>query len=294
MSDTQKHVIDVLKSAQNAFMNKDYEAALDHYQWVEKKVQHNPVDLAMVQMEIGWCFYLLRDYAYAAAYLEKVSQSADINSRQLFDCLRLCGLSHQYTGNREKAIAFLKDALLQPVEDAAKRHIFFELGKIYFVQNASVEAKPYLEKALPLLETEDREYLQSTRYYLGFIAFLESEYEIAEQYFQQIIADAKTEKEQVPGHFGMAHLLYRYQEYPALMEICQKIIQTDENFYDRETLGFFLCKSYFELEMWKELGVFLPRLMTDFPKGRYHSAYPEMEKAMRDHTAPPSDISHLN
>jgi len=288
MEPTKEEIIGVLKQAQRAFMGQDYSRAIEKYDWVEQYIQDDPENLAALWSEMGWTYYLMQDYPKAIAILSKALQSPHLNQKQVFDCLRITGFSHEYAGNPDKAIAFLQDALLQPVADEEKRYTYFELGKIFFAQNMSRDAKPYLEKAQKLLDKTDHDYLQTTLYYLGFIAFFEKEMEKSEDFFQTYIKNAANEQSAVPGYFGMAHLYFERKNFESLLEISQKIMQLDGAFFDRETIAFFLCKSYLALKKWKELGVFLPELKAAFPNGRYAAVYPEMQKALDYHRASPN------
>ncbi len=287
MNDRAQEIVQVLKDAQAAFVAKDYELALEKYRSIESQMDPDAAELPLILIEIGWCYYLLRNYPYAIAYLEKAAQSPHIDVRQMFDCLRLCGFAHEFTGNTEKAIAFLKDALLQPVEETMKRRVYFELGKIFFIANQSIEGKEYLEKALALFDENDADYIQSTRYYLGFIAFYESEYNDAEIFFQQIVQNAPNRKTQAPGHFGLAYINYQHKEFQDLVTTCETVMDCDPEFYDKETIGFFFCKAFMELEQWDRLALFLPRLTNEFSDGRYQSLYAEMERALWDNFTPP-------
>ncbi len=282
MEPTKEEIIAVLKKAQEAFMAQNYSEAIEKYGWVEQYIQDDPENLAALWTEMGWTYYLMQDYPKAITVLKKALESSHLNQKQVFDCLRIIGFSHEYAGNPDKAIAFLQDALLQGVDDEEKRYTYFELGKIFFAQNMSRDAKPYLEKAQKLLSKTDHDYLQTTLYYLGFIAFFEKEMEKAEDLFHAYIKNAINEQTAVPGYFGMAHLHFERKNFEALLEISQKIMQLDNAFFDRETIAFFLCKSYLALEKWKELGVFLPELKAAFPNGRYKAVYPEMQQAL-DH-----------
>lgn len=288
-SPTKEQILKTLKEAQNAFTNRDYRAALEKYQWVEKHIQDDPENLPVIWIEIGWSYYLLQDFIPAIQFLEKAVKSPYINEKQLFDCLRLIGFSYEYSANTDKAIAFLQDAINRDVEDDLKRYVYFELGKIFFAQNLTREAKPYLEKANALFIAEDHEYRQTTIYYLGFIAFFEGENNNAELLFREYIQQAPNPGAQAPGYFGLAHIVYDRKEYIALLDICDKIIGLDPDFYDKETLGYFLCRGYTELQMWDELEAFLPNLMETYPQGRYKAAYPQLKWAMKNRKLPPRE-----
>ena len=297
MKADKAEVINALKKAHTAFLNKDYKSSLKEYQWLERNLQDKPEDLPVIWIELGWNFYFLQDFENAIFYLQKAVREPQLNLKQRFDCLRLLGYSHEYAGREEKGLAYLQDALAEELSDFDKRHILFEIGKIFFSQNNPIEAKKYLQQAYGIFSNDELDYIQTARYYLGFIAYIEGKQEDAERLFHEIIKFARDEPGQAPGHFGLAHLSYEQKEYEAVIEICQKIIQLDNQFYDKETLAFFLCRAYMELEMWTELGLFLPHLIDEFPEGKYRSAYSTFLAAAHTRQIPDfpkTDLKSLN
>ena len=115
---------------------------------------------------------------------------------------------------------------------------------------------------------------------MGFILFYEKENRKAEKLFERIISDSENEADKASGYFGVAHLLYEKQDYDALITCCQTIIRLNPEFFDMETLAFFLCRSYLELEMWDELSIFLPNMMDSYPEGRYAVAYRQLQESL--------------
>lgn len=282
MNPTKAQLIDALKGAQQAFVQQDYATALMKYQWVEKHIQDDPENLPPLWIEIGWTYYLMQNYANAISFFNKALKSEGLSEKQVFDSLRLIGFAHSGAGNFEKAIAYLQDALRRDVPEAEKRFVYFELGKIFFSQHSVREAKPYLEKAMVLMTGADQEYVQTTIYYLGFIAFFERDLPEAQRLFEAFIANAPTESAQAPGHFGLAHLHFHEKDYAALLELSQKIMALDPDFFDKETIAFFLCKSYQELGMLTELALFFKELRENYPEGRYARVYPEFQAALNE------------
>lgn len=287
-----------LHGAQEAFLEKDYRTSLSQYKWLENHLQDEPENLPFIWIEIGWNHYFLKDFRNAIFYLRKALDSRQINSRQIFDCLRLLGYCYEYTGNPDRALAYLQDALQQSVEDPIKRHVHFEIGKIFFAQNNALAAKPYLEKAYKFFDDDEASYCQTIRYYLGFIAYIESQPLKAKAFFNEMIENSIDPGGKAPGFFGLAHLAYEAKQYQEVLEACLQIVDFDPDFYDKETLAFFLCRSYMELKKWKELEVFLPQLLENYPDGKYKSAYPTLVAALRTRTVLPGqeniDLSRLN
>ncbi len=286
MKASQEEILAVLKRAQNNFVKQYYQIALDDYLWLEQQLEDDPQNLPVIWLELSWCYYLLRQYDQALTYLQKALQASNLTPKQKFDCLRLSGFCYEYLGNPDKAIAFLQDALRVDVEETGKRFAYFELGKLFFVQNLTGEGKPYLEKALSLFGEEEQQYRQTAQYYLGFIAFFERENQAAEQYFTGLIRNGNSAAMQASGHFGLAHLQYHQKDFAGLKKRCQTIMELDPNFHDKETAAFFLCRSFVQLEEWEALEKFLPNLIEGYPEGRYKAAYPTLRKALAEREIP--------
>ena len=279
-SPTPEQILAVLQTAQQAAMKQDYANALTKYRWVEQNILDDEDNLPLLRIEIAWAYYHMQQYPHTIAYLEKAMESPVLNPHQVFDALRLIGVSYSMLRNPGKAIANLEDATLQPIPDYDKRYAYFEIGKIYFAANDTKKARPPLEKVLPLFKDDDQEYRQTTRYYLGMIHFFEKNMTAAESYFLDFIKQTPTEKAKAPGLFGMAHLMYERKEYEKLQTTCQKVMELDPDFFDKETIGFFLCISYLGQRKWTESRQVFDQLKSAYPDGKYAVEYPAIEKKL--------------
>ncbi|HQV31874.1 MAG TPA: tetratricopeptide repeat protein [Calditrichia bacterium] len=286
MNHNPKEIVAALKRAQAAFLKQQYREALQDYMVVYDALGDQDPNIFPVMIEIGWTHYFLQEYDQAAFFMENAVREGHFPPAEVFDALRLIGFSYGSLGNGDRAIAFLQDALAQPVEEFQKRQVYFELGKLFFHQNLSAEARPYLRKALDLFLPEEIEYRNTTRYYLGFIDITDNDLTAAEKRFESIVREGQG-KAKAPGLFGLAHLLYARKAYPQLQETVSKILENDPDFFDKETLTFFLCRTYVELRQWELLEKFLPKFVDEYPHGRYKSTYPAFVKALRYRQPPP-------
>ena len=243
MNPDPQAIVDRLKQAQEAFLSGEYRQALEHYRWVEANLGEDRDALPLIWMEMGWCHYFLQNYTAAIERFSRVLERRErLTEQQIFDALRLVGFSHKSTGNPDRAIAFLQDAVARPIPDAEKRHAWFELGRLFFTQDLAAEAGPYLEQALANFAEEEGDYRQSARYYLGFVRLLSGDHRAAEDLFEAILGEAPNATEQAPGHFGLAHLRYADRDYRSVVAQCREVMSADPDFFDRETVAFFLCR----------------------------------------------------
>lgn len=273
-----------LHHAQEHFEKGNYQQAIDLYQAIEDKVSGNRQALGIIQTEIGWGYYFLGRYPEAISYLDKVVRNPEVTPQQLFNNLKLLGYAWQQLDNPDKAIAYLQDALGQPIAESEKRRIYFETGKLFHLQDLSDEALPYLEKAEALFaaqaDADDYVYVQDTKLYLGYIAHFQGHTARAEGYFESVIAGAKTNEDAAQGYFGLAHLYFHLKDFAEVLIAAEKVISLDAAFSDQETLLYFRCRSFAELEMAEALQQNLPKLLKQYPDGRFKPLYPILKKMM--------------
>ena len=136
-----------------------------------------------------------------------------------------------------------------------------------------IEAEHHLKKAESLFKPDELTYTLALAYFLGFTSYFLKKFEKSRNYFDFIILHADDHKTKAGGYFGLAHLHYHQKEYPVLTDLCEKIMRLDESFYDKETLGFFLCESYYQLKNWDNLENFFNQLQQQYPTGRYAGEY---------------------
>ena len=281
MDNDEQIILKELDKARNAYLEKDYSKALKSYKWIEQQILDDSFNLSVIQIEIGWTYYNLQNYKNCIHYLKKIEDNKSITVAQRFDCKRLIGFSYEYLGNNEKAIIYINKAIKEDTNVVNKKYALFELGKIHFIQGAMAKAKPYLLKAKDLFKKNELKYKEAVDYYLGFITFYEKDFQKAHDYFLDIIKNATNAGSEASGYFGLAHLHYEKKQYPVLIDVSKKILRLSPNFYDMETLGFFLCKSYLEMKMLNDLRIFYSELLKNYPEGRYKNYYPTFEKSLK-------------
>lgn len=281
METNEETILGKLAEARKAYQEKNYPKALEIYLWLEQQLQDDPQNLPIIQIEIGWTYYHLQDPPNCIRYLAAMESNQALTSQQRFDCLRLSGFSCEKLGDSGKAIRFLRKAIKEKVEEKQKRFTYFEIGKIYFIRGEMEQAKPYLEKSMKLLESGEIQYRLSVDYYLGFIAFFQQDYAKAREYFIKILNNARDPVTEASGYFGMAHLYYQNKQFHALLDATQKILSLNPDFYDKESLGFFLCTVYLELKREGELSAAFEELQKQHPNGRYKNFYPVFEEGLR-------------
>ncbi|RMG66350.1 MAG: tetratricopeptide repeat protein [Calditrichaeota bacterium] len=286
MNSEEQQVLKRLKAARNAYLKRNYARAIEHYRWIEQAIQDDEKNLPIIWIELGWSYYYNHQYAEAIEYLSKALGSSHLNAEQRFDCNRIIGFAYQQLNEWDRAIEYLQEALRQPVQESTKRYAYFELGKIYFIQRELDAAESHLLKADKLFRMEESDYKFTIHYYLGFIEFFRKHYEQARRHFQYIIQNSASSSTRATGFFGLAHLFYEENDYPALLDVVEKIVQLDPNFYDKETLGFFACLACMYLYKWEEMEDFFQELKKRYPAGRYASYYPFFEEALRERKLP--------
>lgn len=281
MSFSEKEVLRKIELARQNYADKKFKAAIKLYCELTEILKDDSENLPIIQIELGWSYYNSQAYPKAISFLKKALHNEELNSQQAFDCTRLIGFSEELQGRRKVAIQYLNKALDMDVPDSVKRFTHFELGKIYFLDGQIIEAEHQLKRAAALYSEEEENYRLALAYYQGFTAYFLKRFEESRDHFDYIINRASDYKTKASGYFGLAHLHYHRKEYSALIDLCEKIIRLDESFFDKETLGFFLCESYYNMKNWSSLESLSGELLKQYPGGRYAGEYEKYTYAVK-------------
>jgi tetratricopeptide (TPR) repeat protein len=282
MSFSEQDILNKIQNARQVYSEGKFEEAIQIYRQLTDILKDDPANLPIIQIELGWSFYSNQKFTEAIEYLEKAVNSGKLNDQQIFDCYRLIGFSAEMLGQRKKAFGSLKKAITIDIPESNKKYTYLELGKIYFTDGQIFEAEHYLNRAKALLGSGDTIYINTLYYYLGFTFYFIKKYTVAREHFDRLIQADTDHKTRASGYFGLAHLHYHYKDYFTLTDICEKIMRLDPEFYDKETLGYFLCEAYYHLKLWDNLEVYLRELQTQYPDGRYKSEYQRFEEGLRN------------
>ncbi len=280
MSSEEKRIIDNLNKARQLYMDRHYSRAIKIYRDLAEMLKEDKENLPIIQIELAWSYYYNQNYDKAIEQLKQALGSRDLSLQQRFDCLRIIGFSYHMTDNLNPAKAYLERAMEVDIEERDKRFAYLEMGKILFDEGNIIDARQYLDLADSFFQEDEPEYKTAVAYYLGFTDYFQKKFDEARKHFDFIVETNNDAKTRASGFFGLAHLHYHYQDYYALIDICEKIMRLDNTFYDKETLGYFLCYAYLNLQMWDELEMFLGELEKNYPDGRYRAEYESFRDAL--------------
>ena len=286
MKNSEQQILDDLAAARNYYSNGKYSQAIEIYSRLAELLRDDKENSAIIQIELGWSYYQNQDYPKVMECLQKAREGGTLDKQQEFDCYRLSGFSLEMLGQRKEALVQLKKAVEMQVPETVKRYSYFELGKILFVDGQMMEAQHYFALAQSLFSDQEKSYQTALAYYLGFINYFQKNYSAARKNFDYVVQHSDDHKTKASGYFGMAHLYYQQKDYPVLIDICEKIIRLDEAFFDKETLGYFLCESYLHLKNWESLENFFNELKGQYPEGRYHKEYTKFTEALKRRKMP--------
>lgn len=281
MSPEEKQIVNLLKEARTNYLNDNFKSAIEIYEELSNMLKDDPANLPVIHIELGWSYYYDHNYLKAIELFQNILENDQTDLQQKFDALRLIGFSYQMLGDLTQARKYLEKALAQDVDDNIKRFTFFELGKIIFTKGQIDEAEHYINIANALFSPEEENYKSAIAYYLGFIKYFQKKFSEARGHFDFILRRSTDPKIRAGGFFGVAHLHYQYKDYQALIDICEKILRTDNTFFDKETLGYFMSEAYLHLKRMTELEMFFTELQKNYPHGRYVAEYPKFQKELK-------------
>ena len=284
MKPEEKEILEKLQTARQLYQEQKFPRAIELFEQLAGFIRDDEENLPIIQIELAWSYYYNQSYQKAIDNLQQALKSAKLTPQQEFDCYRIIGFSYEILGQLKQAKSALEKALSMEISDREKRFAFFELGKVLFNSGNVIEAENPLKIADTLFGEDELSYRTAVAYYLGFCKYFQKQPEKAQEYFDFIIQNSSDHKTSASGYFGLAHLHFLSGDFPVLVDLCEKILRMDPQFFDKETLGYFLATAYQKLKKWEELEAVLDELEKNYPDGRYVTAYPQLRESLQRRT----------
>jgi len=267
MSENEIKFQDSLKKAREHFEKKQFKnARLMYFQAMNQT--ENQVDKAIVWVEVSWVYYYEKDYNKAIEAAEN-ALIIDNEYNALDDLYRVQGYSYLSLGNVTLAERFLQLSLENNSTDEKQQYVRYELGKLHFIRGNYDLAHPLFETILEFFEQTNDQYKQSIWFYLGFIYYYLNNFKKSHDYFSQILSDQSSPKRQASAKFGLAFLEFQKKNFLNTISLCEEIISLDENFFDKESVGFLTAASYFYLGRKDIFVEYFKKMKETYPNGRY-------------------------
>lgn len=267
MSEIEIKFQDSIKKAREHFEKKQYKNARLMYFQALNSVE-NQIDKAIIWAEISWVYYYEKDFEKAIESAENVLIN-DSAYKALDDLYRVQGYSYLSLGNPTLAERFLQLSLENNSTAEKQQYVKYELGKLHFIKGSYDLAHPYFEAIQEFFETSNEEYKHSIWFYLGFIYYYLNNFEKSHNLFSQILADNPPPKRQASAKFGLSFLEFQMKNFLNTITLCEEIISLDENFFDKESVGFLTAASYFYLGRKDIFTEYLKKMKETYPDGRY-------------------------
>ncbi|GAB4188196.1 MAG: hypothetical protein Kow00108_24920 [Calditrichia bacterium] len=272
---------ELMQKAHTLFLEEKYPEAEEIYKDLlyERMIDGN--DRVLVEIEFSWLLYRSKRYDEALAILKRLSDVPELTKRQQFDIHRLTGFCYVVHGDNVSALHHLQQAVQIEIEEFEKRFIYYELGRLYFLQGDYPAALQELSIAHDYF-TDDDEYFYAIKYYLGFIHLFQDNLEDAFAEFSFIIENSAFDDKVVGGMYGIAQVFMKQGEYERVIQSCKDILSLDPDFSDRETLAYMMVRSYYELQDWNSFSLFYRQLKSQYPEGMYKEIYRLFDKKMSE------------
>lgn len=277
MSENDEKFLSHLKAARNHFENKAYKnarlmyfQALNHSEDLESK--------AIVWAELSWVYYYERDYQKAIEAAENVLlQNKNYKAQE--DVYRVQGYAYLGLGNYTLAERSLILSLEKNSSDEKQNYVMYELGKLYFTQGSYDLAYPYLKKIVEYFREGNHEYGWSVLFYMGFITYYLQNFAKSREYFELILSDDAPPARIASANFGLAFLEFQAKNYLTVISLCEGILAQDENFFDKESVGFLTAASYYYLGRKDIFNEYYDQMKESYPQGRYNSDLEKLKTA---------------
>jgi tetratricopeptide (TPR) repeat protein len=258
---------DSLNKAREHFEKKQYKnARLMYFQAMNHL--DSQIEKAIIWAEISWVYYYEKDFEKAIEAAENVLIN-DCGYKALDDLYRVQGYSYLSLGNVTLAERILQLSLDNNSTDEKQQYVKYELGKLHFISGNYDLAHPFFSEIREFFETSNEEYKHSIWFYLGFIYYYLNNYEKSYDLFSQILSDNPSPKREASAKFGLSFLEFQMKNFLNAITLCEEIISLDENFFDKESVGFLTAASYYNLGRKDIFSEYLKKMKETYPNGRY-------------------------
>jgi len=258
-----------LESARHHFEKKEYKnAKLMYFQALNFAGDRET--RAIIWAEMSWVYYYEKDFQKAIEAAENVLLQ-DNDYKVPEDIYRVQGYSYLSLGSQSLAERYLQLSLEKNSTEEKQQYVKYELGKLYFTKGQYDLAYPYFNEILKFFQEVNPEYSSSVLFYLGFINYYLNNLVKSREYFTQILSNKTSAQREASAKVGLAFLEFREKNYLNVISLCEEILVRDENFFDKESVGFLTAASYYYLSRKDIFCAFYSQMKEAYPKGRYNN-----------------------
>ena len=274
-----KEISKNLENARELFEKKEYEKAESLYLQIEKNSESSE-DKAIIWAELSWLYYSQKKYDKSVEAADRVILN-DENYKAKERLFRVQGYAYLGLKNMNAASQYLELSLEQNSELPEQQYVKFELGKLYFKKGEYDKALPFLEEIEKYFMKENQEYYYSILFFLGFSYYYLENLSNAKKCFDTIFKDNPSKERYVSAIFGMAYVEYQNKNFLEVITYCEKIITLDENFFDKESVGFLTAASYLHLGREDIFNVYFDQMTKTYPSGQYIAELKKLQSRLK-------------
>lgn len=257
----------LLEIARKYYQNENYKQARQAYFEALKQAKDKETK-AVIWAELSWTFYRMQSYQ---SCIEAANNCLQLNTdyRDTEDLLRLTGFSYIGLGDEGKAIEFLRQSLNIDRQSVNQQYAVYELAKLYFKHQKYAEAEELINEIEAFFYQNKKDYWLSMLYMKGFIKYYQKEIAEAERIFEELLENTAEKVRHASALFGLAFVAFERKDYLKTINLCEAAAKLDENFYDKETLGFLTAASFHYLGRNDVFEKYYRQMIKKFPNGRY-------------------------
>ncbi len=264
-----------LETARKYLRNENFKQAKEAYLQALKLAESDD-ERAVIWAELSWTFYHLKSYQSS---IEAAENSLELNPdyEPKEDLYRVIGFAYIGLGQDDKAIEFLRKSLTIDRQSLKQQYALFELAKLHFKRQEYDEAQKLIDETEAFFYQNNKDYWLSLLYMKGFIQYYRKEIDEAEKTFEEMLENASDKTRQAMALFGLAFVAFERKDYLKTINLCESVARLNENFYDKETLGFLTAASFHYLGRNDVFEKYYQQMIKSYPNGRYRRELEEIK-----------------
>jgi tetratricopeptide (TPR) repeat protein len=189
---------------------------------------------------------------------------------------------YAYLGLKKYSMAeqYLKLSLEENATSPEQQYVKYELGKLFFKNGDFDLGLPYLEEIKEFFKSKNTEYYLSILFFLGFTYYYLENISKAQNCFNEIVQSNPNDQRHASALFGFAYIEFNKKNYLNVISLCEQVIAKDNNFFDKESIGFLTAASYFYLGRKDLFNAYFDQMIKSYPTGRYRKELEELKRKL--------------
>lgn len=268
--DNWSQLSSLIDRARQYYKDQRYEAAIGLYHQILAFDELDYKQRANVLAELGYCYYYVGDFDSSVRTLRAVLE-LDQDYEPRSSVFRILGASYFALEDYSRSLQYREKALACCVDPKERKLLIYELGRSHLFTGNGEKARAYLTQFLEYIGESESDEKMDTMYNLGFAYIQLKKRKQAEKSFRYLIDHHRNAEDLARGYYGLTELACRMHKFDKVKDLAEKTLDILPDFSERETLLFYRILAYLKIGERGKASALTRDFLSEFPQSRYRN-----------------------